>query len=251
MLVNAQKLPIKQNNGLWVPANIKINGNADEWDNKFQAYNHATDLFYTLANNDAFIYLIVHAEDPDVITTISTYGFTFGIQVEKNANANKNLIVIQFPLFDFKNGIPIFSLYKAGAAIDTSASVEQTIMTGNNKLLQQKHKIIIVNGVAALDTLSIYNDKGIKVAESFDNKRTYTLEMAIPLKYIKQLTGDVSKFSYHMLINGRETANIPFNTPPGGFTPEEQKGVDALYARINKRYARTDFWGEYTLAKKP
>ena len=38
----AQKLPNVQATSLRAPANIKIDGKATEWNDKFQAYNHST-----------------------------------------------------------------------------------------------------------------------------------------------------------------------------------------------------------------
>jgi len=197
----AQKLPNKQEAGVYAPANIKIDGKADEWIDKFQAYNHATDLFYTLANNDEFIYLIMHAENPNVIETIATYGLTFSIQPQ-GKNKDKENVIIQFPVFEPHDGMPRYALYMTGVTIDTSARVEEGVMNSNNKMLHQKHKKIVVNGIAGLDTLSMYNDVGIKIVEAFDSKRHYTLEMAVPLKYFRFLKTENSKLAYHVLVNG-------------------------------------------------
>jgi len=45
LTVNAQNLPNVQKVSVRAPANIKIDGKASEWDDKFQAFNHATDIF--------------------------------------------------------------------------------------------------------------------------------------------------------------------------------------------------------------
>ncbi|MES2274931.1 MAG: hypothetical protein V4592_02835 [Bacteroidota bacterium] len=247
----AQKLPNKQEASVWVPTNVKIDGKASEWNDKFQAHNDATNLFYTIANSDDFIYLIVHTKDPLVIETITSFGFIFDLQaVEKNSNKD-NQVKIKFPLDDVKR-LGLF-LNKPGTTPDTSADALRSVMTGNNNILQQRHKAIIVNGIEGLDTLSIYNDTGVKAVEAFDIKRNYTLEIAIPIKCLKFLKSSDSKLSYHLLINGFAGSKInarPLITPPN-LTPEEAQAVAEMEIRINGKYARTDFWGEYTLARKP
>src|SRR5476649_1812091 len=92
--VNAQKLPSVQQVSLRAPADMKIDGIATEWDNKFQAYNKATFLFYTIANNDEHLYLTIHATDPTTIIRIITHGITLAVD-----NGSKNPAVsITFPL---------------------------------------------------------------------------------------------------------------------------------------------------------
>ena len=60
---NAQGLPKVQQESIYAPANIKIDGKALEWGDKFQAYNVSNHLFYTLSNDDKNLYLIVFATD--------------------------------------------------------------------------------------------------------------------------------------------------------------------------------------------
>src|SRR5476649_2012908 len=76
----AQKLPNVQTASVRAPANIKIDGKTTEWNNTFQAYNHATDIFYTVSNDDAKLYLTIQASDKLVINKIMSGGITFTIQ---------------------------------------------------------------------------------------------------------------------------------------------------------------------------
>ena len=93
----AQNLPNVQRNGLRAPANVKIDGKAIEWGGKFQAYNKATNLYYTMANNAEFVYFIAHIQEAAVINRITNYGFTF--EIYKNDNPQKkDLISITLPL---------------------------------------------------------------------------------------------------------------------------------------------------------
>lgn len=252
-LATAQsKLPNKQSAAIWANINkVKIDGKADEWNDRYQAYNKATDLFYTLANNENFLYLIIHVEDPGVIETLTHFGFTFSVQPQEEKDNGKDFTTIQFPLSETKQlGLV---LNKPGVEQDTSASNAKMIMNSNNNILQTRHKVIVVNTINEADTISVYNELGFKIVETFDSKRYYTLEMAIPAKYLKFSKKGTSILSYHLLINGYQDsklANYTLSVPPGGFTPQQQQAINELDGRINKRWSRTDFRGEYVLATK-
>ncbi len=59
----AQRLPSKQKGNVRAPTDIKIDGKAGEWDYKFQAYNIASRMFYTVSNDDENLYLTVYLND--------------------------------------------------------------------------------------------------------------------------------------------------------------------------------------------
>jgi len=77
--VNAQKLPALQKESLYAPANIKIDGKATEWDNKFQAYNAANSIFYTLSNDDKNLYLVVFTSENEALSKIIYGGITLTV----------------------------------------------------------------------------------------------------------------------------------------------------------------------------
>src|SRR6187402_1229772 len=80
----AQKLPGKQKISLRAPGNIKIDGKADEWDNKLQAYNNATETSYTISNNGETLFLTIQSTYRDVVYKILTGGITFTINHTTN-----------------------------------------------------------------------------------------------------------------------------------------------------------------------
>ncbi len=252
----AQKLPNVQTDGLRIPTNIKMDGKTTEWNNKFQAYNTATSLYYTMANNAEFVYLTAHTKDPEVIKRMTYNGFTF--EVYKNDNQQiKDLVSITVP----NSGNKYFSLNFSKPTGDDTP-LEKNILKSNNELLQKFHKLMIVKGIKGLDTVAVYNDAGIAFAEAFDSNGDYTMELQLPIQFIKFLPGDNPKFSYHMSING-----IPPIKLSGGamtlsgngivsfksardISPEEQAAIDEAVTRITKRNAATDFRAEYTLVKE-
>src|ERR1022692_4097643 len=142
---NAQKLPNIQENSLRAPEGIKIDGNATEWGNKFQAYNHATDIFYTIANDDDNIYLFVQATDPDIISRITSRGITFSIQ-HGASKEDKNQADITYPV---SKTPPYFGLKRKKYEVnDTSIKVADSVARHYNKMIDDSCKFIGVNGIA-------------------------------------------------------------------------------------------------------
>lgn len=252
--VNAQKLPNVQTTSLRIPATIRIDGKTTEWNNNFQAYNNATSIYYTMANNAEFVYLIAHIKDPAVIERMTYNGFTFEIYKNENSR-NKDIVSVTLPY----SGNKYFTLnFSKPTGADTT--LEKNMLKSNNALLSKHHKFMVVKGIQGLDSVSVYNDAGIGFAEAFDNNEDYTVELQLPIQFIKLLPGDNSKFAYRLLINGlpdRGPIRGMVTLSPNGSTtftnnipPEHQAGFDELKARIAKKNAPTDFKAEYTLVKE-
>jgi hypothetical protein len=263
-IANAQKLPATQQTSLRVPANFKIDGKITEWDNQFQAYNKSTDLFYTIANDDENLYLIVQAVKPRIIQKIISVGLTFTVNNtgKKNDNAKDN-IAISYPLLDLSPAYRI--LFNAGAREKSSVAINpqidkqdttvyttkhtDSLITIANKMLAINGKTIKVEGIESLsaEPISVYNEEKIKVAATFDKNGNYTYKLAVPLKYLGLAVNDPQKFSYNIRIDGRLV------NPKIGLTihytyPYPGSGKVDVDADLN---STTDFWAEYTLAKKP
>jgi len=239
---NAQKLPNVQKRSIYAPQNIKMDGTATEWNDTFEAYNKAVDLFYTVSNDDKNIYLIVKTKYKDVIDKILRGGLTFTINPGPNKK-DKNSVSVTYPVLEgpdmwiVANKLAhLNNLYKEGETINVNEL---------NQLFYTKEKTLTVTGIEQISdqSISIYNDNGIKPASLFDDKMTYTYELALPIAYIKLPNKDGVTFKYQIKINEapamQRPAVITASTPP----PPPPMPVGTL--------ATTDFWGEYTLAKKP
>jgi len=250
---NAQKLPNVQEAGLRAPSKVKIDGKTTEWNNQFQAYNHATNIFYTMANDDDNLYLVVQATDYDVINKIVGGGVTLTIQKSAKKN-DKDNINITYPVIDGKGSLTFSLRPRKREAPDTTAKTADSIMKRNNKLIGEKCKWLRVAGVEGVDTLiSVYNEDGIKAAALFDNKKVYTFELSIAFKHLKLSANDATKFTYHVRINGRKSLgeikifNMDGTPMTGPLAEKFNVALDQYNATMS---APTDFWGEYTLAKK-
>lgn len=245
-IVSAQKLPNKQQVSLRAPTNIKVDGKATEWDNKFQAYNTATDIFYTIANDDNNLYLAVQATEIIIINKIMEGGIKFSVTDPEKKN---KVVSITYPLIDPKNKAT-FAIKKDWE--DDSDRHEDSVMTAYNKTLSQKVKLIGTSGIEGVDSvLSIYNQDNIQAAGLFGRKRIYTCEMAISLKHLGLSTSSpLKKISYHILLSGPKTGvNVPMTIALPGATAADVAMVERVNAMVQRATSPTDFSGEYTLAK--
>lgn len=243
-----QKLPNKQEGSVRAPLSVKIDGKPTEWQTPLQAYNHATDIYYTLANDDENLYLIVQATQPDIISRIMGGGITLGIQ-QSGKKDDKDAISITYPITE---QTPYFNLRKKKNVVeDTSAHAADSLMMHNNALLDKYCKWIKTNGIAGLEPMiPVYNTDGIKAANLFNNKKIYTYELSVNLKLIHIPVKSGATFSYHIRING---AKSPATFTVLSATPGNEAFMEQFVAKANEVSAAlaapTDFWGEYTLAK--
>lgn len=258
----AQKLPNVQQASLRAPAAVKIDGKTTEWNDQLQAYNHATDIFYTVSNDDDHLYLAVKATDQAIINKIINGGVTFTINTSAKKN-DKDAISITYPIFDRKNK-PVFNkIIKSDMekGLVSSAPLNDSAMAVRNSLLSEKSKLVAVTGIPGVDTLlSVYNEDGIKTAELFDNKGAYTYELGIDLKKLGLDINNLAKFAYHITLNGSPLSNFKTISDGGGSAavysgsaaPVTSALLDAKISLdlMGSSSSPTDFWGEYVLAKK-
>lgn len=245
---SAQKLPNKQEVSVRIPGNIKIDGKANEWSNKFEAHNYATDLYYTMANNDEELYLIVKTSDKYAFKKIIDRGLTLSV---KNPQSSKD---INFT-FPYNTGQKEISSSLKGNTIYMMKAVSETDVADNNKLLKQNHKYIKVEGVEGLDSLvSVYNDNGLQAAELIDDSKAYILEMIVKIKLLGFSANDGRKISYKLKVN-----SIPGKSPTidniriAGMTEIPPEMRAQVLADVTEKWVRmdggTELQGEYTLAK--
>jgi hypothetical protein len=240
----AQKLPNTQQVSLRAPANLKIDGKATEWGNQFKAYNNATDVYYTLSNDDENLYLCLVAKQYSSLSKIARTGVRFTVN-HSTSKKDTSPVVITYPALARADRSALAGLFETrnfeGVKVPIDHSAEAL-----NKLLRTKSKLIKVEGVKDIDAdnLSIYNDKGITSASEFGGPSLYTYELAIPLKYLN-LNKDQPAFSYQIKLNyvdEKEEAAFRASQPP---PPPNTIMLQPVLSYI----AVTDFWGEYTLAK--
>jgi len=267
---NAQKLPaVQPSTGFRAPANIRIDGKTTEWDNTFQANNHATDIFYTMANDDTRLYLVVQCTVPDVISKIIGGGITLTIQ-KSGKKTDKDGISITYPIFTKDNRPSLgisrkISVENGVTKTETTGDVlTDSVIAARNKQLADKSKFIGISGIPGLDSLiSVYNENGIKTGQAINNKGAYTYELSVDLKTLGISAADASKFAYHITLNGLgkpqmtiKIQNADGTTATNNSAVAQSPEVSDMIAKMTAAmgggglFSATDFWGEYTLAKK-
>ncbi len=267
---NAQKLPGVQQGSVRAPADIKIDGKTTEWNGQFQAFNHATDIFYTMSNDDENLYLTVQATDAAVVRKILRGGVCLTIQ-PTGKKTDKDGLSVTYPVAatsGVKAGISVMSFKReAGGDVVRISTTEaatpeksaDSVMMARNAAFSKSSKWIGVTGFKGIDSLiSVYNEDGIKAMGRYDNKGAFTYELAISLKQLGFSTTNPVKFTYHIALNGvnlfaKAGGNQEMRVVNVSGAPMGGGGADLSQLKImldQSQTAATDFWGEYMLAKK-
>jgi hypothetical protein len=249
LCANAQKIPNKQEANLRAPAGIKVDGKATEWGDGFRAYNSATEVYYTIANDDKNLYLAIRATDALVIRKIIAGGITFSVG---EGNVAKQTVAVTYPLFDRK-APPNINLRNKAAIIANAVTADSFMMAANKELISNAKKIKLSGVGTTGDTvISIYNEEGITAAGLFNNSADYTYELALPLKYLTVLSGERRVLNYTIKLNGSAYAEGAFfEQIEGGSRVSSStiRGKDLPAIKDMQLIAApTDMSGTYTLA---
>lgn len=245
---SAQKLPDKQQVGMRASANVKIDGVAAELKEKFLAYNAATNLYYTIANDDKNLYLTIRATNGDIINRITGGGITFTI---KNKDHKEDAgVSVTYPIRNTP-AIVVFSFWpRKDQPLDTTRRTADSTMKANNKRLISTFKFLKVKGIKDLDTLSIYNQNGIEAAGAFNMKKAYTIELSIPLQLLSNEINSANAFTYQIRVNGGapNSFNIRLESVEPAVKAQIEEAIATATFKVESAItAPTDFLGEYTL----
>ena len=244
--VTAQQLPNIQAGNQWLPQTAQIDGKLSEWNGSLKAYNKATRVEYTIANDNKNLYLAIRSKDKTTTAKILAGGISFMLNSSgKNTNAGSR---ITFPATNStyvwsKDGFPVanFELLSDSVAI-------------RNAILQFKEiKALRFKGVSD-SLLSIYNEYNIYSKLAYTSE-TLICELAIPLNLIGLSPEGSAAFAYTISLNG---VSVP--APPKGVMPppppppiimepgkNQAPGSYINHAEIDYP---TDFSGTYNLLKK-
>jgi hypothetical protein len=239
----AQKLPNVQTASVLAPADIKVDGKPIEWNNKFQALNHATGIYYTVANDAENLYLVVQGTDAHTVQKILSGGVTFTVKsADRKSNATPPAIT--YPIIPPADRRAIVNAVKVKS--DEAPFNQDDI----NKQFSVASKQIEVFGLTGIqDTLiSVYNDFGITAVARFDSNRALTYELSIPLKHLQQSL-DNATLNYNIKLNPPRITARPAGMPKVVVVSTMAIGSSGDI-EFQDLMATTDFSGTYTLAKK-
>ena len=247
----AQKLPKVQLAGVRAPDGIKIDGKTTEWKDEFQAYNGNNRIYYTLSNDDNYLYLTVRTGD-----LYASEKFLFGINLAiglpegKGIKSKDKMVVTYPPIISVEENSAMRMMVTRVRRIEkdpkdsTKIKIDSLRALGNRSM-EDAYTEIELSGIKQIQepTISIYNTEGIKVAAKFNEQMLCVYELAIPLKYVQPFLNNAASFGYNIKMDGIS------RKVPGRFPPPvvQMEGVQPDYAYIS--YS-TDFSGTYTIVKK-
>jgi len=255
----AQKLPVVQQGNQRAPDHVKIDGKLTEWGNLFKAFNKPAGIYYTVANDDEMLYLTIQATDVEVIEKITKGGITLTVNAA-NKKQDKDAKTVSYPAYDKKEKPLFLVINKPPLVRDTikNRMHADSMMSVFNQQIVSKFKLIKLTGIPDIadNMLSVYNEEGIKANAQFDSRIYFNYELAIPLKYLG-LTEYPGIFFYNIKLNDAAAYAAVVKVDPNREAVNYTDNAVADYsvgqasAQNMKLLVSTDFWGEYTLAKKP
>ena len=172
--LSAQSLPNIQTQSVRLPADTKIDGKLSEWPEFLQAYNKATRLEYTMANDDKKLYLAIRSKDKSTTSKILLGGISFSLGTSNTAYKDT---VITLPA---TNSAYTYSPEGRRTANFKISSGTAEILNSIEQL--KEIKVLRFKGIQD-SILSIYNKYGISSKLAYFNE-TLVLELAIPLDLI-------------------------------------------------------------------
>ena len=240
---SAQKLPSEQKEGFYVPAGLKIDGKTTEWDNKFQAHNTATMLYYTVANDKDNLYLVMQTDQQAATDKIFHGGITLEIRC-RDKSKKLNAAKITFPQVSLTQRSEIVLPLR-----DKKNNADSAAVIVNARLQSYSKQIAIegLNGLTEPD-VSVYNDLDLKAAVRADATRAVSFELQVPLKYIRQLIGADSTFDYSIIVNGAKLE--PGMRVVNGSSLSGGISISAS-PESNPIFSPTYLKASYALVKKP
>ena len=128
--VSAQKLPSKQEAGIWAPATVKTDGSAAEWDGAYKAFNKSTGVYYSIANDSDNLYLIIHADESRTIEKMMEGGISFTVVSPQKSHKDATLL---FPVISLQSSWEI--LHNAGKTLTEARGQKGHRLLSPNKTL--------------------------------------------------------------------------------------------------------------------
>jgi len=234
-IANGQKLPGIQKQSIY--ASIDIRGKGEPL---YQAYNKNTQTYYTMANDDKNLYIVIAGDKSNIIGKMIGGGITFTVKDMSGKKPSRPLST-KYPLFQRSVRYAIGGLFSDSS--QTTADI--------NKTLEAESREILITGMKndVPDTVSIYNDYGITAMGVLGVKRWYVCEVIVPLKYLDELTDKDPKLSFNIALNPIQSYNQVSAAKQAAFNQIIANGN--LSPSFLSNLSITDFSGEYVLASKP
>ena len=265
-----QKLNNVQEGGVQAPANVKIDGKLREWGSSLQAYNKATGLYYTLANNAQNIFLVIQSTDQVNSRKIIAGGISLTINTD-GKKKEKDAFVLTFPMVSQSAMRGQFR--RRGNNGDQAGAPDSAAILAMRQQVHNAAKEITVSCFKDIadSVISIYNEYGIQASVDYDAKGNLVYELAIPLSLLHIAVTDAKELAYNIKVNGIQLGNRGgeggggnegggggfgggggrrgSSGGGGGFGGGGGGRGGGGGADLQSMMSPTDFWGKYVLIK--
>jgi hypothetical protein len=262
---HGQKLNNIQEGSIPAPANIKVDGKLLEWSNGLQAYNKATQLYYTLANNNQTLFLVIQSTDQSNNRKIIAGGISLTINTT-GKKRDKDAFIITFPVVSPSGMRGQFR--RRGSSGDQQERPDSAAIAALRQKVRSTAKEINVSGFKDIadSVISIYNEYGIQAAVDYDAKGNFVYELALPLKLLHIALADAKELAYNIKVNGIQSVNRGGDgaggndgggggfgggrrggSGGGGFNGGGRGGGGD--SDLQSMMSPTDFWGKYIPVK--
>ena len=257
----AQQLPDVQVLAVLAPKGLKVDGKAGDWNEAFAARNDRTQLFYTLANDDKNLYLIIKSATSSSTNKIMMGGITFVVN-SQGKKKEKDGVSITYPLINRANRgqggrTGNNQNRQAGQGGFQNRSQQNSQQRDSILMITRKAQLatvkeIKISGVKTIQDslISIYNEYGVKAVANINTTGDYIYELSIPLSLLELNANQ--EFAYQIKVNGMSNISLGANGSFGGGNfggGRQNAGGNGGGKTFQDLMSATDFWGKYTLAK--
>ncbi|MCW3465454.1 hypothetical protein [Chitinophaga nivalis] len=235
ILYNLHTFAQDSDSNKWAPAEVKIDGQLTEWPKPLQFYNNVTKLFYTIANDQEQLYVVVSVPDQQSQLKIMRSGITITVNA---TGKKKGGASVTFPL----------TAEAAAAAPDVPEASRALIAGELKKQILAGVREIQVDGFEGIPAgnIPVQNQYGIRTASSFDAAGNLICELVIPLKTAGIAPGTDKPIAYRFKVNALKKDDKKEQRPPraqGQPAPMPGEGPDTFAL-----FYSADFWTRQTLA---
>ncbi|MEJ7693376.1 hypothetical protein [Daejeonella sp.] len=227
-------------NTRWANSPIVADGSLSDWPDSLSLFNEATNLYYSLANDDKNVYLAIRSASKQDLTKILAGGISFSANIE---GKKKDPATVIFPIID----------RTPGKSRNTKEQPEPEEM---QKQILSRIKDIKVTGFKEIidGGISLQNTYGIRAAASFDKNNNLIQEIIIPLSLLNLSTANAGEVTYSIKVNGLKVPSVGMDQrqtaqrqPMGGMNGGQ---FPPRNSAMNKLLTSTEFYIKSRLATK-
>ena len=174
----------------WANNPVIADGLLSDWPDSLTLFNEATNLYYSLANDNKNVYLALRSASKQDLTKILAGGISFSANIDRK---KKDQATVIFPILDRTPG-------KARNIKDQPEAEEM------QKQILSKIKDIKVTGFKEIidGGISLQNTYGIRAGASFDRNSNLIQEIIIPLNLLNLSTANAGEVIYSIKVNGHQ-----------------------------------------------